>query len=318
MRGARCRFPAQARQGRGFSLVELTVGATIFSIIMAAAFFLLIRYGQVSARGEAVSEALNWGRTAITKINDDIRQSRYLYHYTQVKFQPNTKVDGISVQQGLPGLALTYPIVTAGPFIGGNVPGYTETAGIGSLVTDSITMMAGTLAEPRYICWMRHPGPADPRAPTAAEKAYEKIWYRLIRLEMKCGEFKSTSTQGKWLDMSQKWSAFGSHPASRSVITFVDQDRTIGDQACTTSKIQVYGHAANSNIFKWENPHPYSSEGPMSPYWVTTTLNMGNPFNNQLRSGSKGGLLIADGWHIQSVTLTSQSYAQNVTMPGAL
>lgn len=312
------RRPARPGHVAGFSLVELTVGAAIFSIIMAAAFFLLIRYGQVSARGEAVSEALNWGRTAIARIGDDIRQSRYLYHYTQVTFEPNVKVDGVSVREGLPGLALTYPLVTAGPFVGGTVPGYTETAGIGGLQTDSITMMAGTLAEPRYICWLRHPGPSDPKNPTSAEKAYQKLWYRLIRLEMRCGEFNSASTQGKWLDMGQKWPTFGSHPASRSAIVFVEQDKTVGNQACQATRVQVYGHAANSNVFKWENPHPYSAEGPMSPYWVTTTLQMGNPFNNLLRSGAQGGVQIADGWYIQAVTLTSQSYAQNVTMPGAL
>ncbi len=302
----------------GFSLVELTVGASIFSIIMGAAFFLLIRYGQVAARGEAISEALNWGRTAIGKINEDVRQARYLYHYTQVSFQAGLKVDGISIQQGLPGLALTYPIVTAGPFIGGPVPGYTDTAGVGYLLTDSLTMMGGTLAEPKYMCWLRHPGPADPVAPTVTELGYKKLWYRLIRVEMKCGEFTSATVQGKWLDMSQKWPTFGAHPASRSTLVFADRDQLFGGQTCSASTIQVFGYAANPGIFRWVDKHPYSAEGPMSPYWVEVSLQMGNPFNNQLRTGKSGGYMIANDWYIQSVALTSAAYAQNVTMPGAL
>jgi hypothetical protein len=70
-----------------------------------------------------------------------------------------------------------------------------------------------------------------------------------------------------------------------------------------------------------QNLHPYSSEAPMSPYWVTVRLQMGNPLNQYLRTGASSLSVPIDaarGWYMTSVNLTGKAYAQNVTMPGAL
>ncbi|MBM3267247.1 MAG: type II secretion system protein [Candidatus Sericytochromatia bacterium] len=321
---------------RGFSLIEITVGAAVFSVVMSAAFFLLTTYGRVAAKGEAISSAMNDGRQAITKASDDIRNSRYLYHYTQVGFESGLKVDGESIALGLPSGKLTYPLVTSGPFLENAAvkfppfTGYTDSSG--PLATDSITMMTGSLASPSYVSWMRHPGPADIAKPSTAENAWKELWYRLIRVQMDCTEFSADSTQGKWLDMSQKWSTFGAHPASRSVLTFVATKKKVGNQTCEISDITVFGHAANTDspIFTWQNPHPYSSEGPLSPYWVEISLQMGDPLNQYLRTGSSSIAVAVNApadcgqegkspcWHMTPITLRGKAYAQNVTMPGAI
>ncbi|MBM3273740.1 MAG: prepilin-type N-terminal cleavage/methylation domain-containing protein [Candidatus Sericytochromatia bacterium] len=328
---------------QGFSLIEITIGSVIFSIIMGAAFFLLIRYGQVSAKGDAISGALNNGRTAITKMAEDIRSARYVYHYTEVSFDDGIKVDDIPIRVGLGKnllgtvYKLFYPLVTSGPFLvfdagsGENkvsfppFSGYNITTGMGGMATDSIVLMTGSLATPSYVAWIRLPGPANPTAPTVTERAHKALWYKLIRCEMQCTEFDEKSKQGKWLDMSAKWAAFGNHSASKSIIVFVDSTKkapdNTGPQQCYKTSVTAYGHAANGDVFTWQNLHPYSQEGPLSPYWVTIRLQMGDPFNNYLRTGAASSAVPIDaakGWYMIGVNLTGKAYAQNVTMPGAL
>jgi hypothetical protein len=316
------------------------------SIVMFAVFFLLNAYGKVSARGEAISASMNDGRQAIAKASEDIRNSRYLYHYTQVTFEGGLKVDGVSIGLGLPNGKLTYPLVTSGPFLENAAVKYPPFADYkdpsGALATDSITMMTGSLASPSYVCWLRHPGPADITDPQTLEKAYRPLWYRLIRVQMNCTEFDAKSTQGRWLDMSQKWATFAGHPASRSELVFVDGPQTTakspkdskgkGNQKCWGSSVTTYGHVANADVpvFTWQNPHPYSSEGPLSAYWVEMAFQMGDPFNQYLRTGSSSiavAVNTAEGcgsegkppcWFLTPVTLKGKAYAQNVTMPGSI
>lgn len=327
---------------RGFSLIELTIGTTVFTVVMAAAFFLLIRYGQVSAKGDAIATTLNLGRTAAMTLNNDVRNARYVYHFSAITIDPGIKVDGLDVVTGMPaappasppnpsGTAqFRYPLVTSGAPIPAltTLPGGSPSGGF--LATDSIALLRGAVDKPRYVLWFRHRGPADYEFPTTAEDTYRPLWNKLIRLEMDC-DFEPNAQQGRWLDMARKWGnaqfdtlsplrfyAVKSVAATTAVCT---PSAGITNCECLTTKSRGFGRVLNDNVFEWESPHPYSREGPVSPYWITINLRSADPLNNYLRTGAKGGGGIpvpgTTNWFVDAVRLQSQAFVRNVTLPGA-
>lgn len=291
---------------RGFSLIELTIGSLIFSVVMGAAFFMLNRWNVISARGEAVSKGLTDGRMALNRISEDIRHAYYIYHFAKVKIDKNITLAGVKLEQIKKGdLLLDYPIIS---FAAVNPPGIagSSKAGMGGFSTDSITVLTRAVPRPLYICYFRVPGPANRNEPTAHENTYKPLWYKLIRLEMDCS-FEPTVAQGNWHRMDKTYDTMTL--ASASQLAFSNAEVSYPTGTCSKAVSQIIATAANPDgaIFDIQNPHPYSVEAPVSPYYVGVRIVGGDPLNNYMRT-SNGG--------ISAATLSTEAYAQNVTMPG--
>lgn len=333
-------------RARGFTLIEVLIGAVVFSIIISAAFMMIIRWNQINAKNEALTEALTQGRQAINLIAKDVEGAYYIYDYATTFIGEKTEItvaepgnSAVNLGQTLADVALAggqdqgqadssggqffTPLVTWSIPKTTQLPihypysGSTGAMGIAGLQTDVLTMVATSMVVPSYVCYFRVPGASD------SYTGPSQLANHLVRLTMTCSN-QPGGSQGAWYEDSVPWNspsmAYSAGATSSVHFEGGTTDTTWdGNDDCTPADVQVLCPVGNDasgslSIFDITTPHPYSNVIPMSPYVVHVHLLAGDPTNNFLKTSTNSTNVDNINGH-EYASLQMDLYARNVTLP---
>ncbi|MEB3299458.1 MAG: prepilin-type N-terminal cleavage/methylation domain-containing protein [Candidatus Sericytochromatia bacterium] len=324
------------RLRRGFTLIELVSGIVVFSIVVAVSFEVTRRWGGFASRLGAQSSAMGQSRFATIRIADDVRQARYVYHQTVVEVDSNLKLSGISLADWLS--------ESSGQQIGKlwGAP-LRDGALREGLTTDRLVMLTGALETPVFVGYFRTKGPANPLAPTSAERQASGLWNRLVRLSMACSGTLNTAT-GEMFRMDVNYLAAGAPAMPVGKVSFGATAKTLsGDHwtgsstvpatlncGATTAQVLAtvvpgvpvgdeprFAPKGVTKLFTLLQEHPAAYSNLLSPYEVRWNFMAGDP-NQPLMPG--GNRKRSDGTPTEGVVIEGYAFARNVALPqgGAL
>lgn len=337
---SRAANPPSKSPEAGFSLTELLIASTAFTVIMTSAVAMLVNWQKMSGRSEADINATAMGAKALAQIANDIRVSTYLFHYASMSIIDNTLTANYSALgtgiyknvnfASAKRIDLTFPIVTQGTTLDG--PGGTtlnnttffaghgnmDTSMIGETSTGSIPFLAmisdqpDGIQRPRYIAYWTGASTTPIKVKTGSGISSSFYNVPLYRMEATPSSNTVDSTPRCWYSTQDTIAA----ASATSSITF-----TVNNPGPSTIAINTGGVILTSNVnasitkvadivvggglshtFSLRNPHPYSNLSLISPFAATISLRTSRAY---------GGLKNMNDIY----QMDTSAFARNVPLP---